>query len=244
MAPSNTTTWPAAAALLIILSSSSSSYTSTSAFVPLATTVSRRSCPTRHTGTSLLPVSATPVSPTTQPSATNSGDSSNNNSNSNNLPYKDLHEANKALDVLATKCSNPVKEPVIARADECQAQWESMRGSSVEPDTVSFNTVLKAWSKCSQALADYKKHADGNPPMVTSGTEGLQLASHDHPQVYTAKDAAERATLLLLSQEQEFENGNIEASARPDTLSYNEAIGTCDYLLMALMFLFFVVVVK
>ena len=50
--------------------------------------------------------------------------------------------------------------------------------------------------------------------------------SSDHPQVYTARDAAERATLLLLSQEQDYDNGIIEASARPDTLSYNEAIGT------------------
>ena len=222
--PRSNTTWPAAAALLIVLSTSS---TSSSAFVPLANTAARGNCPSRHTGTSLLPVAATPVSPTTQPSAT-SGDSSSssNNDNNNNNQYKDLQEANKALDVLAMKCSNPVKEPVISRADQCQSQWENMRGSSLEPDTVSFNTVLKAWARCAQALADYKKHADGNPPMMTSGMEGLQLASQDHPQVYTAKDAAERATLLLLSQEQDFENGIIEASARPDTLSYNEAIGT------------------
>ena len=48
--------------------------------------------------------------------------------------------------------------------------------------------------------------------------------NEDHPQIYTAKDAAERATLLLLSQEQEYENGDIAESARPDTLSYNEAL--------------------
>lgn len=220
--PRSNNTWPAAAALLIILGSTSSSIRSASAFVPLASTTG--SCPSRHAGTSLLPVSATPVSPTTQPSSTSGGGDSSS-SNDNESQFKDLHEANMALDAIAMKCSNPSKEPIISRADQCQSQWEAMRGSSLEPDTVSFNTVLKAWSRCCQALADYKKQGNNNPPMVTSGMEGMQLASQDHPQVYTAKDAAERATLLLLSQEQEYENGNLAESARPDTTSYNEAIG-------------------
>ena len=71
--------------------------------------------------------------------------------------------------------------------------------------------------------------------------EGLQLASHDHPQVYTAKDAAERVTLLLLSQEQEYKTGSIDAAARPDAQSYNEAIGTLIFLRVCRHLLFFFV---
>lgn len=176
---------------------------------------------------SLLPVAATPVSPPATPANSTSGDSSNNKSSEGTLfnGFKDLREANIALDNLANKCSNIIIEPVITRADQCQSQWEAMKGSSLEPDTVSFNTVLKAWSKCCQALADYKKHADTTPQVTTTTT-----MNEEHPLVYTAKDAAERATLLLLSQEQDFETGVIDESARPDTLSYNEAISKIMFL--------------
>lgn len=190
-------TWPAAAILLVILGSASQE---TSAFTPSCSSINS------HQGT-LLQVAASPTATASE-------------RDYDWGQYKDLHEANMALDVLAVKCGNPRQEAVISRADECQSQWEAMRGSPLEPDTVSFNTVLKAWSKCCQALADYKKNEYSAINANTGSGSSL-----DHPQVYTAKDAAERASLLLLSQEQDYENGILEESARPDTLSYNEAIG-------------------
>jgi len=203
MAPKNNT-WPAAAMMLLMLGCASKP---AAAFTPYSRATSL-------SPSTLLQVSATPTAPAGATSSSDDGDSGYNFDQ-----YKDLHEANMALNDLAEKCSNTRQEQVISRADECQSQWEAMRGSSMEPDTVSFNTVLKAWSKCCQALADYKKK-----DFVVSSETGSG-SSQDHPQVYTAKDAAERATLLLLSQEQDFLNGVLEESARPDTVSYNEAIG-------------------
>lgn len=200
MSPKNNT-WPAAAMVLLMLGAASKP--SAAAFAPYSPA-------TFSPASTLLKVAAEPRAP--------EGAAASSNDSYNFDQYKDLHEANMALNDIAVKCGNARQEPVIARADECQSQWEAMRGSVMEPDTVSFNTVLKAWSKCCQALADYKKHDFVTISNTGSGT------SQDHPQVYTAKDAAERATLLLLSQEQDFENGSLEESARPDTLSYNEAI--------------------
>lgn len=207
MTPKKNKTWPAAAMLLLMLGSASKT---TTAF----TTHSPASIAPRGTTSSFL---QSALSPTVSANKASSNDDNNNHHDYNFDQYKDLHEANMALDVLAVKCGNPRQEQVIAKADECQSQWEAMSGSRLEPDTVSFNTVLKAWSKCCQSLADYRKH-DFVQTATGSGS------SLDHPQVYTAKDAAERATLLLLSQEQDFENGVLDESARPDTLSYNEAI--------------------
>ena len=156
------------------------------------------------------------------------------------LPYTNLHEANRALDILANKCGVPGLESVVSRADECQSTWEIMRStsSSIQPDTVSLNLVLKAWSKCCQSLAESKKHAIHSTTTTTTTTSpstsssssssdhhGGGIHNDHHPQVYTAKDAAERATLLLLSQEQEYQNHILPESARPDVYSYNEVIG-------------------
>lgn len=194
--PQRNNTWPAAAMLLLLLGSASK--TSTAFSIP--------SSSLQRSPTTLLQVAMSPPAP-------------NTGKDYDWDQYKDLHEANKALDVLAVKCGNPRQEAVISVADACQSQWEAMKGSPLGADTVSFNTVLKAWSKCCHSLADHKKNDFVSIQNTGSG------GSSDHPQVYTAKDAAERASLLLLSQEQEYENGALEESARPDTLSYNEAIG-------------------
>ncbi|CAB9514780.1 Pentatricopeptide repeat-containing protein [Seminavis robusta] len=208
--------WPAAAALLIIIGTVSKP---SNAF-----TTSIHTRLSSHTSSSMALSVA--MSPPVQADNSSTSGGDNNNNNDNQPEYKDLREANKALDALAMKCGNPTSEPIISRADECQSQWENMRGSSIEPDTVSFNTVLKAWGRCCHSLAEIKRNsANGGDDTAVSFTADDGGVHNDHPQVYTAKDAAERATLLLLSQEQEYENGSVPESARPDTYSYNEAIG-------------------
>ena len=125
--------------------------------------------------------------------------------------WKDLHGFNIALDKLA-ELSGTGNQNVISRAAECQELWERQLAddsdSKLIPDTVSFNTVLKAWSKCCAALSERNRSLEPFPVDV----------SHSVP-VYTPRDAAERATTLLLRQE-----GDANA-ARPDTTSYNIVIG-------------------
>jgi hypothetical protein len=164
------------------------------------------------------------VQPTIHPANSTSDDNPNDHNKNGQSPlYANVQEANRALDALAMKCGSPSLESVIARADECQSQWENMRLTSVPPDTVSLNIVLKAWGKCCQSLADYKKQA-AVPAAISN--QAVDVGVHnDHPPVYTAKDAAERATLLLLSQEQDYQNEILPESARPDAYSYNEVIG-------------------
>mgnify|MGYP005846446759 CR=1 FL=1 len=125
----------------------SSTVATTSAFLPVPFSSGRPAhYYTQSRSASLLPVAATPITPSSiQPANSTSDEGNNNSSNEQKKKYpqfKDLHEANTALDGLANQCAD-LKEPVITRADECQSQWEEMRNSELEPDTVSFNTVLK-----------------------------------------------------------------------------------------------------
>jgi hypothetical protein len=197
------------------------------------------------------------VLPSIHPANSTSDD--NNNNNRQPSQYANLQEANRALDTLAVKCGSSSAaaahqvESVISLADECQSQWENMRLTLVQPDTKSLNLVLKAWGKCCQSLADSKKQQlnavvvsttttttttatsnnnnNNNKNQGTTTTTDMGVGVHnDHPPVYTAKDAAERATLLLLSQEQDYQHKVLPESARPDVYSYNEVIGTYDVL--------------
>jgi hypothetical protein len=125
--------------------------------------------------------------------------------------WKDLQQFNVELDRLA-ELSGKHGQPVISRAAECEAAWEKQvqdhdTSRTVAPDTVSFNTVLKAWSKCCQALTD----SDRKPQLT-------QELGHSVP-VYTPRDAAERATTLLLKQ-LDTKDGSV-----PDVTSFNVVIG-------------------
>lgn len=239
----------------------------TDAFAPPPSSFSFSKRITTTTSTLQRFVSVTPIPPSVGSASDDDDDNnkSSSSSSSSKLPFQNLMEANMALDVLANKCSHLFQgEPIITRADECQSQWEAMKAAQaqnnndddvhhegqeeIQPDTNSFNIVLKAWHKCCQTLAEYKKHSDSYANLHIETTdnhhvhnnnnnnnnhqESVQLQQQDfinnehlHPPVYTAKDAAERCSLLLLSQEQEYENGKISKNARPNTQSYNEAIG-------------------
>ena len=75
--------------------------------------------------------------------------------------WADLHEFNIALDKLAEQCSNS-NQPVIAKAAECQELWENQQvknDEKITPDTISFNTVLKAWNRCCNTLSESTRHS-------------------------------------------------------------------------------------
>ena len=123
--------------------------------------------------------------------------------------WKDLHEFNIELDGLAEKAGN-FNQPVISRASECEELWNAQAQDSdakIRPDTISFNTVLKAWNRCCSALSESSRNH-----------KTLKTDMNHSVDVYTARDAAKRATTLLIHQEKEETNS-------PDTTSFNIVIG-------------------
>jgi hypothetical protein len=129
---------------------------------------------------------------------------------SKNKTWRDVQDFNMDLDKLAERAGSAT-EHVISRAAECQALWETQLSEGADdlrPDTISFNTVLKAWNRCCQALTDRDRNVIGIPPDI-----GFSVP------IYTPRDAAERATTLLFQQDKN------EDAARPDSTSYNIVIG-------------------
>jgi hypothetical protein len=136
---------------------------------------------------------------------------------SKNKTWRDLQDFNMDLDKLAESAGS-ANEHVISRAAECQELWVTQLSEASEhlrPDTISFNTVLKAWNKCCQALSDRDRN------LITLPED----TGHSVP-VYTPRDAAERATTLLFQQEN-------NEHARPDSTSYNIVIGQSKLLALS-----------
>mmetsp|Transcript_90053 Transcript_90053/g.134942 ORF Transcript_90053/g.134942 Transcript_90053/m.134942 type:complete len:562 (-) Transcript_90053:17-1702(-) len=125
------------------------------------------------------------------------------------MVWRDLQEFNIELDHLAEQ-SGSFDHPVISRAAECEKLWKQMlnetESPTLTPDTISFNTVLKAWNRCCNSLSQSSRNHKKLP------------SDHGHSvAVYTPRDAAKRATSLLLSQE------GVE-DAKPDAQSFNIVI--------------------
>jgi hypothetical protein len=124
--------------------------------------------------------------------------------------WRDVQDFNMDLDILAER-AGAANEHVISIAAECQQLWETQLSEAADdlrPDTISFNTVLKAWNKCCHALTDRDRHVVGLPADMGQTVP-----------IYTPRDAAERATTLLFQQQSN------ENAARPDSTSYNIVIG-------------------
>ena len=151
-------------------------------------------------------------------------------STSSNL-YKDRYEFNQELNRLAELASDYRRANVVASAAACEEAWQKMGEETSnskhdwEPDIVSFNTVLKAWTRCCNSLAE-QRHDDHQQSVDIQHLEDVP----DVP-VYTALDAAERALHLLNRQEEVVqeemerrEDGNdaiVEGLVIPDVKSYN-----------------------
>eukprot|EP00980_Cylindrotheca_fusiformis_P008779 scaffold1869_cov122-Cylindrotheca_fusiformis.AAC.41 len=105
--------------------------------------------------------------------------------------WKDVTAFNIALDKIAEQCGNS-KHPVISKAAECQEMWEdlSKADAEIKPDTISLNTVLKAWNRCCGTLSESVRTRKSIPNDFKRSVD-----------VYTPRDAATRATSLLLGQE-------------------------------------------
>jgi len=125
----------------------------------------------------------------------------NNNNNDNNPTtprnFKDAYVLNEAINKLAEQAGD-YRQPVIRRAAAAEDLWKEFTVANDDPqvgdsevvmaDIVSFNTVLKAWSKAAQILAD--NHSDRNRE---------HLLDPNIP-VYTAKECAQHSLELLNEQ--------------------------------------------
>ncbi len=117
-------------------------------------------------------------------------------------------EINRQLEELAARCGN-FNNDVISLASQCQDLFESCESP---PNVNSLRTVLQAWSKTCATLAE-RRNAWGNG-------SSQPVYSDSGVPVYTARDAAERATQLLLDMEE-----RADALCIPDTACYNTVIG-------------------
>ena len=146
--------------------------------------------------------------------------------------YKDIYGLNEALNRLAEEAGDS-RNSVIRKAMAAEELWKEFNvpedgTRKYRPDTVSFNIVLKAWSKATQVLADH--HDD---------------PKHDHLldaniPIYTARECALHALELLNQQEKEFQSAKSKAKgdteddeeegasgvAAPDVHSFNTLLDT------------------
>lgn len=106
--------------------------------------------------------------------------------------WQDLHEFNISLDKIAEQCGS-VRKPVVSKAAQCEELFvtQTKRNGEIVPDTISFNTVLKAWNRCCSTLSEGQRSRIVIPSDYKCSID-----------VYTAADAARHATTLLLEQKQ------------------------------------------
>lgn len=127
-----------------------------------------------------------------------------------NTSQESTHSVNRQLDQLAQKCSDP-KENVILIACQCEDLFQEAE----HVDLISFNTLLKAYARTCAALSSRHKALFQAPPDID------ELPSIP---IYTVRDAAERATNLLLEMERAVQE-DPDSPIRPDATSYNCVIG-------------------
>lgn len=142
---------------------------------------------------------------------------------------RSIHEFNDRLNAIAERCADEApgtEEDAIGLAALAETTVRKIEedfqnaiedgddsGSVLKPDRVTYNTLIKAWGKACAALAEDRGR----------GTIASNLGM-DTPEVnvYTARDAASRATTILKEMERRYATG--ESETAPDCSSYNAAI--------------------
>jgi hypothetical protein len=133
--------------------------------------------------------------------------------------HQQQQSLNTRLDQLAQRCADP-KEHVILLASQCEDLFQQSK--EADRNTASFNIHLKAWKNTCVTLAEHEHYSH------PSGTvHQIQIPS---VPVYTARDAVERATNILLEMEGCVkENPDSPIIIVPDVTSYNTLIGAYAY---------------
>jgi len=83
-------------------------------------------------------------------------------------------------------------------------------------DIVTYNTLMKVWARAAQTLAEGRGRGDVNEVIHAMDDVPEELTRGG---VYTAKDAADRALVILNEVEQKFLEG--ESDIAPNTFGYN-----------------------
>jgi hypothetical protein len=123
-----------------------------------------------------------------------------------------VYEINRAMDDLAEKCGD-IKQPVVSLA----SQVEDIYHQAQEKDIISFNVMLKAWSKACHSLERLKHGHQSDNKTSKQSSSCLPI--------YTPRDAAEHLTKQLMSAEEECQIDQDACLIVPDETSYNIAIG-------------------
>lgn len=130
--------------------------------------------------------------------------------------FKDDYYFNQALNQLAEQAGD-FRQPVVRRAAAAEDMWKdfcSAPDRNWRPDVISFNTVLKAWTRAGAVLVDQHSH-------LSTPEHLLDPDIH----IFSARDCALRAQELLEKQEnddveQDADNDGTSSSC-PDVTSYN-----------------------
>lgn len=139
--------------------------------------------------------------------------------------YKNLRAFNLKLEDIASECTLTSKSngvDVITKgylADALVAKLSAAieeGNAPFEPDIVTYNTLMKVWARSAQSLGDGRGRGDIN--QVLHGADDIpeEFMTGD---IYTAKDAAERAVTIMTEVEQRYLNG--ESDVAPNTFGYN-----------------------
>jgi hypothetical protein len=138
-----------------------------------------------------------------------------------NKRYNNIQEVNIDLDRMAQRIGTASEKYPVQAAAQCQDLYEQVLSSSkLDADVVTFNTVIKAWSRVAGAIADtHMNHNNNN----NNSPSDIDFAHMPSIPIYTARDAAEYATKMLMDAEQSEENDK-NKNILPDRTSYNAAI--------------------
>eukprot|EP00523_Entomoneis_sp_CCMP467_P005568 CAMPEP_0168749614 /NCGR_PEP_ID=MMETSP0724-20121128/16811_1 /TAXON_ID=265536 /ORGANISM="Amphiprora sp., Strain CCMP467" /LENGTH=681 /DNA_ID=CAMNT_0008797537 /DNA_START=58 /DNA_END=2103 /DNA_ORIENTATION=+ len=185
----------------------------------------------------VAPDSASSSSPSRNQTQTSSSLPANNNNNkkqrfrpksrqssSSVRSFKDIYVLNEAINKLAEQAGDS-RQPVIKRAAAAEALWKEFsledqqsdnnnnninNEPTIHADSVSFNTVLKAWGKAAQVLSEH--HNDRNHE---------HLLDANIP-IYTSRECAQHALDLLNEREELLSNDeNVAASNLVPPLDIN-----------------------
>lgn len=139
--------------------------------------------------------------------------------------YANLRAFNLALEDFALECSGSRKNngvDVISRATFAEAlvmKLDFAMADGTAPfnaDAVTYNTLMKVWSRAANTLADGRGRGDINA--VIHGMDDIP-EELTRGGIYTAKDAADRALVIMNEVEQKYLNG--ESEIAPNTFGYN-----------------------